>query len=352
MAASMVVARQLCAASSSSCSRSGGLHVRSVLRSFHKGAPRKGALEAASLDSFDIDLRTPLGAGAHGAVYLAQNRMTGEEVAMKVVSAYAPGEGTAAELSNSIDMETRAFEELLASGDTHKSIVDTIAQFCGTGSEAGDLGMDLPNEAYEQPVHYFVTELLDGGSLHDEIDRRMKSKELFAESEVMAVALSVSEGLLFLHHRGIVHRDVKPENLLWPNSRTRRDCGQLKLIDFSVAGVAPKEEDFDLDAAFDEKLGTRGFVAPEVLQQANEAVEDPAMYGTSVDVFSLGCTLHAMLTGQPPEVEISKSDGAASVTCSLPEDTAATTRRLIESMLAVESSDRPSVSDILEELTE
>jgi len=352
MAAFMAVARELGSASSSSLSRRGGLHVRSSLRSVHKATPRKAAIGAASLDSFDVDLRSPLGFGAHGAVYWAQNRMTGEEVAMKVVSAYSPGEGTAAELSNSIDMETRAYEELLASGDTHKSIVDTIAQFSGTGSEAGDLGIDLPNEAYEQPVHFFVTEFLDGGSLHDEIDRRMKFKQLFTESEVMTAALSVSEGLLFLHHLGIVHRDVKPENLLWPNARSRRDCGQLKLIDFSVAGVAPKEEYFDLDAAFDERLGTRGFVAPEVLQQANEAVEDAAKYGTSVDVFSLGCTLHAMLTGQPPEVEISKSDGAASVTCSLPKHISATTRKLIESMLAVESLDRPSVSDILEELTE
>jgi len=180
-------------------------------------------------------------------------------------------------------------------------------------------------------VHFFVTEFLGGGSLADAIKYKIQSGTQFEIQEVFDVAMSVSEGLRFLHAHGIVHRDVKPQNLIYSLCRK-----QLKLIDFSVAGVAPQEE---MDSAFCGNVGTKGFVAPEVLRGGTEG------YGPSCDIFSLGCILHEMLAGEPPSVHLNGT--SAHVSSCLPINLSNQTRCFVDSLLAVNPGDRPSASDIV-----
>jgi len=288
----------------------------------------------ASLGNFAIDSHSPLGVGAHPTVYWARDRALAQDVAIKVMSPYAPtGSTRPGELLNSVVAETRVFEELLASGEMHPNVVDVVPQFVSPGDEARKVGFLLPSEAYDKPVHFFVTEFLGGGSLADAIQYKKSSGTCFEAHEVLDVALSVSEGLRFLHSLGVAHRDVKPSNLIYSTSRK-----ELKLIDFSLAGVAPKEE-----MSFHGNVGTKGFVAPEVLRGGDTG------YGPSCDIFSLGCVLHEMLAGEPPVVKL--GDESAQVVTSLPQTLSSATRDFVDSSLAVDPANRPTAADIFDVCT-
>jgi len=177
-------------------------------------------------------------------------------------------------------------------------------------------------------VHYFVMERLSSESLADRIERE---KGLDEEAARKATR-SICEGLSFLHGQGIVHRDVKPANVLYTPEATH---GDLKLIDFSHSGVVPNKEDPNA-RCFDGKLGTTGFVAPEVL-----AGREP--YGAKCDVYSLGCTVHAMLAGgrvprRHPRLGIMKS---------LPESTSPEAGQFLDSVLSPDPGHRPTIPEVL-----
>lgn len=291
------------------------------------------AVAAASLSDFAIDTHSPLGVGAHASVYWARHRSLEQDVAIKVMSPHVPmsiqNDGV---LSKCIEKETRVFDQLLASGSLHPNVVDVVSQFVSPGVEARKAGFFLPMEAFDEPVHFFVTEFLGGGSLADAINHKKASRTTFEAREVLDVALFVSQGLRFLHDHGIAHRDVKPQNLIY--SRCRK---HLKLIDFSLAGMASEEE---METAFHDNVGTNGFVAPEVLRGGDMG------YGPSCDIFSLGCVLHEMLAGEPPNVELCGE--SSRVTTCLPDKLSGATRRFVDSLLAVDPMDRPKAADIFD----
>jgi len=265
--------------------------------------------------------------------------------------AFEDGEGESVdELSGVIEKETLVFKELLArsNGKMHPNVVDLVSHFELAGDEAKKAGFLMPDEAYEKPVHFFVTEFLGGGSLGDEIKRRQESCARFEEQEVLDVAVSVSEGLRFLHAKGIAHRDIKPDNLVYSQSQK-----ELKLIDFSVSDVASQQEKH-MHKAFRGSVGTEGFAAPEVHLEG--MIDGPKGYGPSCDIFSLGCVLHEMLAGELPEVELfPDSPGKkARVICDLgdlPQAISVETQRLVESMLAENPAHRPTASDIYNNAT-
>lgn len=302
-------------------------------------AAQAQALAAPSLGNFAIDAHSPLGVGAHATVYWARDRTLDQDVAIKVMSPYGPaGTTRPGELYSSIVKETRVFDELLSIGEMHPNVVDVVSQFVSPGEEARKAGFLLPSEAYEKPVHIFVSEFLGGGSLSDAINHKKASGTMFVPQEVLDVARSVSEGLHFLHARGVAHRDVKPSNLIY--SLSRKD---LKLIDFSLAGVAPKEEMF-----FHGNVGTKGFVAPEVLRDGLPGNVRTKGYGFSCDMFSLGCVLHEMLAGEPPIVKLCDESSAEVIDC-LPQLLSSTTRNFVRSLLAVNPADRPTASDVFKQ---
>jgi eukaryotic-like serine/threonine-protein kinase len=193
-----------------------------------------------------------LGTGGMALVYLARDEELGRPVAIKVL-----GERFAA------DPEFRerfVREARMAARLAHPNIVSVY----DVGEEDG------------RP--YIVMECVEGTTLADEVSRR---KRLPAH-EVVDLGLQACAGLAHAHEAGLVHRDVKPQNLLL------RDDGVLKIADF---GIARAEEATRLTQV-GTVLGTVQYLSPE--QAAGEHVTAAA------DLYSLGAVLYELLTGRPP----------------------------------------------------
>ncbi|KAI1320077.1 hypothetical protein EDD11_002049 [Mortierella claussenii] len=130
----------------------------------------------------------------------------------------------------------------------------------------------------EERDHFVVTELARGGELFD----RVKKKGRFTESESRFVFRQLLEGVKYLHDRGIVHRDLKLENILLMDE----DNLAVKISDFGLANITGEHKFLST------VCGTPSYVAPEVIRHQS--------YGKAVDMWSLGVVLYIMLCGFPP----------------------------------------------------
>ena len=136
-------------------------------------------------------------------------------------------------------------------------------------------------DVFEDSEHfYLILEYLPGGDLFDYLKTRsFKLSEARARSLIYQLTLA----LAFLHSFGIVHRDIKLENVMMSDTS---DMAVPKLADFGLARmVGPKEWS-------DEPFGTLGYAAPEVLKKER--------YGIACDMWSLGCITFALLCGSLP----------------------------------------------------
>jgi len=135
---------------------------------------------------------------------------------------------------------------------------------------------------FEGPRPYVVQELMPGGSLAD----RLKSGPL-PPGEARRIALEVAAGLGAAHARGVLHRDLKPGNVLFTAE------GAAKVADFGLAWDRGEPEGDDRLTRSGVVLGTPSYMAPE------QAL-DPRAVDERADVYALGAVLYAMLTGGPP----------------------------------------------------
>ena len=164
---------------------------------------------------------------------------------------------------------------------------------------------------------YIVTELCDGGTLADFVrhinnhDRSQKSGEAAqlrspfncnAEDErhqwVRHILAQLLCGLEFLHSHGIIHRDVKPENILLLSN------GCVQLVDFGSAIHLQNDiGEGDVDG-IDEFVGTADFVSPEMLRGTRDSTDASAFISfenlAAQDLWSFGCMIHFSLSGQSP----------------------------------------------------
>ena len=127
----------------------------------------------------------------------------------------------------------------------------------------------------DEYVAYIVMEYIDGATLHERM-----SAETFSASRAVNIALDVCRGLVAVHTRNIIHRDIKPQNILLTSDDT------AKLGDFGVACILEASNDIAATVT-----GTRKYMAPE--QYDGE-------YDYRVDLYSLGLVLYEMLTGRFP----------------------------------------------------
>jgi serine/threonine-protein kinase len=191
-----------------------------------------------------------LGRGAMGIVYRAQDPALDRVVALKTIILADDAEGRE-------EYQKRFFLEAKAAGKlTHPSIVTTY----DFGEQGG--------------VPYLAMELLEGTDLRT----RLKEGAL-APIEAVDVARQVAEGLGFAHERGIVHRDVKPGNIML------LERGRAKIMDFGLARMRAA----DHKTVTGMVLGTPKYMSPE--QVAGSPVDQRS------DLFSLGIVLFEMLTG-------------------------------------------------------
>ncbi|KAK7311237.1 hypothetical protein RJT34_09245 [Clitoria ternatea] len=144
---------------------------------------------------------------------------------------------------------------------------DNIVQYYGTDKDNDKL--------------YIFLELVTKGSLAS-----LYQKYHLNNSQVSAYTRQILSGLMYLHDRNVVHRDIKCKNILVDAN------GSIKLADFGLATV------YELNDVLQDCVGSTLWMAPEVVKRKNHG------YGLAVDIWSLGCTVLEMLTRQPPYSEL------------------------------------------------
>jgi serine/threonine protein kinase/WD40 repeat protein len=207
-----------------------------------------------------------LGTGGMGSVYKAEHRIMERLVALKVVNPSLFEEGTAQERFR---QEVKTAAKL-----NHPNIVTAH-----DADQAGDL-------------HFLVMEFVDGVSLGDIVKKQGRLSVSRACECIRQVAL----GLQHAFEKGMVHRDIKPHNLMLSSE------GRIKILDFGLARFVSETGNARLTMAGSSQpggapmgiiMGTPDYIAPE---QAN----DPRHADIRADIYSLGCTFYDLLTGQPP----------------------------------------------------
>ena len=195
-----------------------------------------------------------IGQGGMGQVFKARHEKIGRIVAVKVL----PRDKSTPEAIASFTREIRALSSL-----DHPKLVSAL--------DAGEDGN----------VHYLVTEYVPGMDL-----RKLVRRDGPLESSAAASIISqVAEGLEYAHAQGIVHRDVKPGNVLVSPE------GEAKLSDLGLAG--PLGGQSEADPRHGKIVGTADYLSPD-------HVRDPWNPTPAWDIYSLGCTLYYAVTGKVP----------------------------------------------------
>ena len=193
-----------------------------------------------------------IGAGGFGTVYEARDERLGRAVAVKAI----PSDGRADERAK---REAHAVARL-----DHPGIVSVF--------DAGE----------EDGSRFLVSELVVGATL-----AQLESAGAVSDRDVLRIGLSLADALAHAHERGVIHRDVKPQNVMVPE-RPRSPYGAAKLTDFGVAHLAGDEP---LTRTGD-VVGTLAYMAPE--QAAGEHVDERC------DLYALGLVLYEALAGINP----------------------------------------------------
>ncbi|PKU82787.1 Phosphoenolpyruvate carboxylase kinase 1 [Dendrobium catenatum] len=202
----------------------------------------------------DYHVGEEIGRGRFGSVYRCYSRDTGEVFAVKSVDKTY--------LNDAVDRDCAERE----------AKVTQIAA-------AGNPNVVQIHAAYEDESSiHLVMDLCDGGDLFDRIAAGEGAP--MGEEDAAAVIAAMMEALWICHRRGVVHRDVKPDNVLFDGE------GRLRLADFGSA------ECFGEGTAMSGVVGTPYYVAPEVVAGRD--------YGEKVDVWSAGVVMYIMLGGIPP----------------------------------------------------
>ena len=188
----------------------------------------------------------------------------------------------------------------------------------------------------EDGSHYIAMEYVSGGTLKERLDERGPIEP----DRALAATAQVAEALWAAHERGVIHRDIKPQNILLT------ETGHLKVTDFGIARAASAVTISATNAVF----GTAGYLSPE------QALGEPATPRS--DVYSLGIVLYEMLTGVVPF----RADNPVAVCMKhvteplrpprkLDPTIPAAVDALVAKMLAKDPADRPgSASELLDDI--
>jgi len=215
-----------------------------------------------------IPLLARLGKGAMGAVYYGIHPRLRIEVAVKVLQSFL-----AAEDPSLVERFYREAQTAARVSSPHLVHVLDVDE--------------------EHGLFYIVMEYVRGVSVADYIKQASAAGRAgVPEGDALKTVLAASKGLAAAHAEGIVHRDVKPSNIMLP----KRKDGEgyvLELAKLADLGLArPLYQASALTVSF-EALGTPGYMAPEQAQDASHV-------STTADVFSMGATLYALLCGHAP----------------------------------------------------
>lgn len=215
------------------------------------------ALQSVSIQvDFDskFTVSEKIGRGSSATVYKITNRESGEAYACKIFP------------KKTLKSDQRALKALI----NEISVLRLIK---------GHPNLVRLEEVHETPTSVcLITELIEGGKIfHD--------KRHYKSYEICNVIESLLSGLVFLKEKGIVHRDIKPDNLLLKYKHTPLHSNEIKIIDFGLATYYSQRKHVY------EFCGTIGYIAPEILTARPTPVFSPA-----VDIFSFGIVLYNFVT--------------------------------------------------------
>ncbi|MFG0256794.1 MAG: serine/threonine protein kinase [Phycisphaerales bacterium JB043] len=196
-----------------------------------------------------------LGAGAMATVFKAKQLSLDRTVAIKVLPR---------KFSKNQDFINRFYDEGRAAAQlNHPNIV-----------QAFDVG-----QAGE--FHYFVMEYVDGSTVYEQIIRHKR----YSETDAIDIAIQIAEALLHAHERHLIHRDVKPKNVMITTE------GVAKLADMGLARAMTDKEAAEAEQG--KAFGTPYYISPEQIRGEKHITP-------SADIYSLGATLYHMVTGAVP----------------------------------------------------
>jgi serine/threonine protein kinase len=218
-----------------------------------KGTIKENKAAAGQVPGYKV--MGKLGSGAMAVVYKAQQLSLDRTVAIKVLPK---------RFSEKPNYIRRFFKEgKLAAKLNHNNIVQAI--------DVGEIG----------GLYYFVMEYVEGKTLYDDLSKG----KIFEEKEALGIIIQLCNALAHAHGQGMIHRDVKPKNIMLTTE------GIVKLADMGLA-----RETSDIEAAENEKgkaFGTPYYIAPE--QVRGEVDIDQR-----ADIYAVGATLFHMVTGRVP----------------------------------------------------
>ena len=175
----------------------------------------------------EYQIHDELGRGGMAVVYKAYDPSLERWVAIKTLPA---------ESSSDRDLVSRFGREAKAMGALNHT---NIVQIIGSGEDRG--------------LHYFVMEFVEGPSLQELLKQEVLSMDLMFD-----IATQVCDGLEYAHKKGIVHRDIKPGNVLYEQS-----TGLAKIADFGIARLTHKPEEMITLTATNVGMGTVNYMSPE-----------------------------------------------------------------------------------------
>ena len=196
-----------------------------------------------------FELRETLGTGGMGTVYRARDTQLDRDVALKLLR-----KDLGPEYANQLQQEAR-----ITASVNHPHVVQVFSF------------------GHDHDQYYLVMELVDRGTLDD----LMAEQKKIPEADVLRTGIEVARGLRAAYQKGLIHRDVKPANILF------NEEGMAKISDFGLAGIV--EPQTQTSGAI---WGTPYYIAPERLNNQPEDFRS--------DIYSLGATLFHAVAGRPP----------------------------------------------------
>ena len=227
---------------------------------------RKGVVTQRQLDRLKKEIQpaqqipgyrliSKLGSGAMATVYKAKQLSLDRLVAVKVLPK---------SLSENPEYVDRFYKEGKAAAKlNHPNIVQAI--------DVGEAG----------GYHYFVMEYVEGHTLYDELEKGKR----FTEAEALSIIIMIAKALKQAHERGLIHRDVKPKNIMMTPE------GVAKLADMGLARLAADEQTAQSEAG--RAFGTPYYISPEQIRGEIDI-------DFRADIYSLGATLYHIVTGRVP----------------------------------------------------
>ena len=266
-----------------------------------------------------------LGEGGMGAVYEARQEPLDRRVALKTLHPEYAGDK---------DALARFFNEAkILSQLEHPSIV-----------QVSDFGTAADGTAY------LVMEYLRGQSLGRRLSELNKRSERLPVVRALQFGFQIADVLAVAHTKGIVHRDIKPDNLMLISDAIAPGGERVKLLDFGIAKLTHDGDKGGVKTATQTVMGTPSYMSPE--QCAGAGGVD-----AKTDVYALGCVLYEALSGRPPFV----AEGAGQLIgmhlfqsppnlLSVAPKVPSAIAELVHRLLTKDRANRPTMSDAADEI--